>query len=122
MSVLQDAKDLHGMATSGQAMEALDKYYADDVVIVEGDGSTRNGKEEQRAAVQQWMGMVSEIHGGGVESMAADEEAGVVFKETWIEATFAQGGRAKLEQVAVQRWKDGKVVHERFYHNFMSGN
>jgi hypothetical protein len=25
-------------------------------------------------------------------------------------------GRIQMSQVAVRRWKNGKVVHERFYH------
>jgi hypothetical protein len=31
--------------------------------------------------------------------------------------TFKGGQRMKLEQVAVRRWKDGKIVKERFYYN-----
>jgi hypothetical protein len=31
-------------------------------------------------------------------------------------ATHKGGQRSKLNEVAVRRWKDGKVVHERFYY------
>ena len=60
--------------------------------------------------------MVTERHGGGIRGIAANEDTGYVFIETWTDVTF-QGNRMTFEQVAVQQWKNGKVVHERFYYN-----
>ncbi len=36
----------------------------------------------------------------------------------WIvEFTAPNGQRVRLEQVAVQRWRDGRIVDERFYYD-----
>jgi hypothetical protein len=31
--------------------------------------------------------------------------------------TFTNSLRVKLEQVSVQKWEDGRIVHERFYYD-----
>ena len=41
----------------------------------------------------------------------------VSMSEWWMDVTFQDGSRKKLEQAVVRRWKDGKVVHERFYYD-----
>lgn len=38
--------------------------------------------------------------------------------ESWVDVTFKGApGPMKFEEVAVQHWKDGKIVRERFYYN-----
>ena len=120
MSCLQNAQDLYRMMGEGQMMEAFEKYYADNVVVVEANGDTRNGKEAQRQAIQQWFGMVQEMHGGGVNSITANEETGHACVESWTDVTMG-GHRNKMEEVAVQRWENGQIVHERFYYNLPEG-
>jgi len=116
MSCLQNAQDLYQMMGQGQMMEAFEKYYADNVVVVEANGETREGKEAQRKAIQQWFGMVQEMHGGGVNSVTSNEEAGIACVESWTDVTMG-GHRNKMEEVAVQKWENGQIVHERFYYN-----
>jgi hypothetical protein len=41
----------------------------------------------------------------------------VSFSEWEYDLTFKGGQRIKLSQVAVRRWKNGKIVNERFYYN-----
>ena len=108
------------MMGEGQMMEAFEKYYAENVVVVEANGDTRNGKEAQRQAIQQWFGMVQEMHGGGVNSITANEETGHACVESWTDVTMG-GHRNKMEEVAVQRWENGQIVHERFYYNLPEG-
>jgi hypothetical protein len=33
-----------------------------------------------------------------------------------MDVSFKGGNRVQMRQVAVRTWKDGKVVHERFYY------
>ena len=120
MTLLDLAADLQRKANSPDILDAVDQYYADDVTIVEGDGQTFHGRETQKGRVQEFLSTVTEIHDGGVEAIAANETApgtGVALVETWSDMSFADGSRYKMEEVAVQRWQDGKVVHERFYYN-----
>ncbi len=118
MGCFHDAHDLSAMIGQGQLKEAIDKYYADDVEIVEANGDTFNGKEKQKERVDEWQASIDEMHGGGVHSITANEDAGVSTIESWVDVKF-KGAPApmKFEEVAVQNWKDGKIVRERFYYN-----
>ena len=118
MNYLEKANDLQAMIAKGQFNEAIDKYYADDVTVVEASGEIRTGKEAQKQAVKDWQNnMVKQFHGAGVSSLTSNEENGVTCAESWTDCTFADGNRRKFEEVAVQKWTDGKIVHERFYYN-----
>jgi ketosteroid isomerase-like protein len=118
MSNLERARDLASMAGQGKTMEAFEKYYHDDCLIREmPTGEVRKGKEAQRQAIQQWFGMVKELHGGGVGAITADEENNVTCSESWFDITFQDGNRTKMEEVAVQHWKEGQIIEEKFYYN-----
>jgi len=41
----------------------------------------------------------------------------VSFAEWETDLTFKNGFRTEMNQVAVRRWKDGLLIHERFYYN-----
>ena len=102
----------------GQTMEAFEKFYSDDVVIVEKPtGEVRNGKDAQRKAIQGWFGSIKEMHGGGVGAITSNEDDKVSCAESWFDATFQDGNRVKMEEVAIQEWKDGQIVKESFYYN-----
>lgn len=118
MSCYDKAKDLYDMLGKGQSMEAFEKHYAENCQVVEKPtGEVRQGKAAQRAAIQQWFGMVKEYHGSGVNQITANEETKTTMVENWTDITMHEGGRMKMEEVAVQRWNDdGQIEHETFYY------
>lgn len=117
MSLLEKAQDLQNLIGEGKSIEGFEKHYHENVTVVEPTGEPRKGKAAQRAAIQQWFGMVQEFHAGGCTSVSSNEEAGVTTAETWMDVTFQGGKRVKMEEVAVQKWEDGQIIHERFYYN-----
>ena len=116
MSYLQKITEMYAMIGQGKSMEALEQFYADNVVVIDGPSPARNSKDEQRQAVQQWFGRVKEFHGSGTGSITANEEAGTTTVESWTDITFQDGTRVKMEEVGVQKWEGDKIVHERFYY------
>lgn len=121
MTYKEKAEDLYAMLGQGQGMEAFEKHYHNDIVAVEADGKERKGKDTNRESLKAWYGMVKEHHGGGFHSITADEDAAVTMVESWVDVTFQNGHRMKMEEVCVQRWKEGQIVHERFYYNIPEG-
>ena len=116
MSVLEKTQRLHQMMAEGKVMEAFEEFYHDNVVVVEADGEVRKGKAAQRQAIHDWMNGGQEQHGGGVGAITANEETGVTAVESWTDVSTAHG-RVKMEEVAIQKWQDDKIIHERFYYN-----
>lgn len=117
MTNKERCQDLYNQCAQGRMMEAFEQYYADDVQVVEATGEVREGKAAQREALVKWQGSIQELHGAGSGNVMSDEDTGMTSIESWVEATFEGGFRMKMEEVAVQKWQDGKIVHERFYYN-----
>jgi hypothetical protein len=100
---------------SGKALEAFEQYYADAVVMQENSDEPRVGKEANRKAEVDFFSSLAEFHEGKLVANAVNGD--VTFGEWFMDVTFKNGFRLKLAQVAVRRWKDGKIVHERFYYH-----
>ncbi|MGB0523602.1 MAG: SnoaL-like domain-containing protein [Flammeovirgaceae bacterium] len=122
MSYLEKATDIYNMVNSGQLMEAFEKYYHEDVVMVEASGEKREGKDVNRKAEQDFLASVKEFHNAGVTAVTSNEAEAVTTVEAWMEVTFQNApGPIKLEQVAVQKWQGDQIIHERFYYNVQEG-
>ena len=100
---------------NGQALDAFEKYYADDVVMQENDGQPFVGKDVNRKREQEFFASVEDFHGAEIVSKGFGDGASLT--EWMLDLTFKGGQRTKLEQVGVRRWKDGKIVSERFCYN-----
>ncbi len=120
MSYLDKVTNMYNMLGEGKMMDAFEKYYAENVVMIEANGETREGKDKNREFELQFLGSIKEMHGGGVYSITSNEDTGVTMVESWMDTTFKDGNRMKMEEVAVQQWKGDQIVRERFYYN-MSG-
>jgi len=107
-------RKLNEAVLSGKAMEAFEELYDDNVVMQENTEPEYRGKDFNRKREQEFYSTVEAWHGGQVLASAVNGD--VSFSEWTMELTLKGAGRIKLDQVAVRRWKDGKIVHERFYH------
>jgi ketosteroid isomerase-like protein len=117
MSYYDKAKNVYEMMAQGKLLEAFDKYYAKDVVMIEPTGEVRKGKEANRKYQADFMGTVKEVHGSGVKSLTSNEKEGVTMVESWMDITFKDGKRSMMEEVAVQHWQGDQIANERFYYN-----
>ena len=100
---------------NGKIMEAMKEFYADDVVMEE----PRYGKTVGLAAnierEQKFVDSVKEFKSFETPAVAIGEDSSIY--ENAMDWTDVNGNDIHIEQVAVQKWKDGKIVHERFYYN-----
>ncbi|MEM9053163.1 MAG: nuclear transport factor 2 family protein [Bacteroidota bacterium] len=116
MKNLDRIKDIYQHLAEGKALDAFDKYYADNVVMIEGNGDKRVGKPTCREYEVNFFAGVQEFHGAGVDAFVSDGE-NTTMVENWMDVTFKDGNRMRLEQIARQTWEDGKIVEERFYYH-----
>lgn len=115
MTYLEKAKDLYAMMDAGQVMEAFEKYYHEDVVVVEPTGETRRGKDAQRKAINEWMSAVEEMHGGETEWVTSNEEEAVTMVQSSTDVTM-KGKRSAMSEVAVQQWERDRIIREEFFY------
>ncbi|HEY9176883.1 MAG TPA: nuclear transport factor 2 family protein [Flavipsychrobacter sp.] len=118
MSLIDNARRVQELMVQGQGLKALEEMYHKDIQVYEmATGEHRTGREEQKRAMQDWYNNLHEVHDSGYGAVTSDEENSVTCAELWMDVTFKDGKRQRLEEVAVQKWKDGKIIEEKFYYN-----
>ena len=113
MSVRENVQAVIDGICKGEVLETFDRYYADDVVMSENGEGERVGKAANRAYEEAFVNGV-ESHGATPGAVIVDGDRAAV--EWTFELTPKGGERVVQRQVAVQTWRDGKVVREVFYH------
>ncbi|OGI89784.1 hypothetical protein A2911_00810 [Candidatus Nomurabacteria bacterium RIFCSPLOWO2_01_FULL_40_15] len=108
-------EDLAKMIGEGKIMEAFEKYYADNVVMQENEDAPRVGKEVSRKYEEAFVNGITELHDAKILGVAVGDNYSTI--ESFMDVTHKDWGRAARSQVAVQHWKDGKIVNEKFYYN-----
>jgi len=116
MTYLEKATDLYQLINSGQLLEGFEKYYHQDVVLQEIGEAPREGKEVNREYEKAFLASVKEFHGGGVLAITANEAENKTMVESWMDMTFQNDFRIKMQQVAVQTWEGDQIINETFYH------
>ncbi|MBX2803709.1 MAG: ester cyclase [Myxococcales bacterium] len=111
-----DAK-LNEALNSGKVLEVFSELYHPEITMVEASGDSTSGLETCLEREKQFFGSITEFRGGGVKDAVVDEDKGISYNIQWYDCTFADGRTMNMEEVAVRRWKDGKIIHERFFYN-----
>ncbi|MBW4444799.1 MAG: nuclear transport factor 2 family protein [Plectolyngbya sp. WJT66-NPBG17] len=106
--------DIKDLVLQGKAMEAFEKYYGEDVVMQENETPATVGKAANRERELDFFSKVVEFRSAEVKDVAFGDD--VIISEWFVDYTHADWGKVTHDQVSVQQWKDGKVVHERFYY------
>lgn len=108
--------ELNDMIRQGKALEAFEKFYSDDCVMMENDQPFA-GKDANRKREQEFFGSIAEVHSAEIGPSAVGND--VSFCRQFFDCTFKDGRRMKMEEVAMREWRNGKVVKERFYYKGM---
>lgn len=111
----KNVESLANMIKEGKILEGFDMYYSDDVVMEEVGDAPRVGKAANRAYEEAFVNGIVEVRDMQILGIAYGDN-GYVTMESSMDATHKDWGVMKMSQVAVQQWKDGKIVHEKFYH------
>jgi ketosteroid isomerase-like protein len=115
MTYLERAKDLYAQMDQGNIMDAFERYYHENVVVVEADGQERHGKDAQRRAIEEWMDSVDEMHGGATEHVTSNEAEGVTMVQSFTDVTI-RGERMPFREIAVQEWEGDQIIREAFFY------
>ncbi|MBO6575917.1 MAG: nuclear transport factor 2 family protein [Rhodothermales bacterium] len=117
-SIRESVEELNSMILQGQILEAFDKFYADDVVMADNFTGDRAGFDACRKFEEDFVANLTAFRGAEVQDITVDEDNGLAFVKWHFDYTHKEWGDKNYVQVAVQRWKDGKIVHERFLYGF----
>jgi len=114
-SYFEKIEDIYNHIGQGKALDAFEKYYDENVVMVLEDGTEVKGKDTNRERENEFFSSVESFNGMEVSGITANEDEGKTAVESTMDITFKSGDRITLEQVAVQNWEGDHIVRERFY-------
>jgi ketosteroid isomerase-like protein len=115
MSTRERVQELVRYVQAGRIPEAIEEFYAEGVSMQENRQPPTVGRaanlERERAfgnSVEQW-------HEVTARSVAVDGDQAVI---EWVfDYTTREGRRIRMEEVAQQAWRAGRIERERFFYD-----
>jgi len=98
----------------GRIMDAMREFYADDCVMEEPAYGKTIGLAANLEREQKFVDSVQEFTRFEATPGVGDN---VSFYENTMDWTTTENQNIHVEQVAIQHWRDGKIIHERFYYS-----
>ncbi len=120
MTTQEVADRLVAICKQGKFEDAVNTLYADEIVSVEAGappGQSRESKGLQAVKAKgEWWVANHEVHSATVEGpLVAGSHFAVTFK---LDVTFKpQSKRFTMDEIAVYKVADGKIVYEEFFYN-----
>jgi hypothetical protein len=115
INLQQRLDDLLGYIRQGKIIEAMNEFYEQNTKMQENMhpptvGLTANIEREKQfmSGVKEWQDFTVTASGVGDN---------VTFYECALDFIATGGQQVHMEQVVVSKWKDNKIVHERFYYD-----
>ncbi|MGP1387025.1 MAG: hypothetical protein ACTS2F_25935 [Thainema sp.] len=121
--------DIKQLVTNLQTVIAFEKYYADDIVMIEGDGTVTTGKDACRQGREFFFKeMLIEFRESTLIrqdiAVAAEEDYDFVVISNWYnDFIFKLNDQVidnKSHQLSIGYWKDGLVVKESYNYPVIS--
>jgi hypothetical protein len=122
-------EDINHLVVTFQTSVALEKYYAEDIVMIEGDGTVTTGKEACRQGRAIFFNeMLVEFREsrliGQEIAVSADHTYDFVVVSNWYNDFSIRYGDEILDnksnQLSIGYWKDGLVVKESYNYPVIS--
>ena len=111
----QRLQDLLNHIRQGKIIEAMNEFYDKDTVMQDNANPPTKGLAANIEREKQFMSGVKELKGFNVTAQGAGDS--VTFYESTADFITTNGQPMHSEQVSVAKWKNGKIVHERFYYD-----
>ena len=111
----QRLNDLFGYIRQGKIIEAMTECYDTDTVMQENAHPPTKGLAANIEREKQFMSGVKELTAFTVIAFGVGDN--VTFYESTSDFVTTSGVPGHVEQVSVAKWKNGKIVHERFYYD-----
>jgi len=112
LQIEQSLQELNNLVLTGNAMEAFEKYYHDDVLMQENDNEPTVSKAANRQREIEFFSNVTEFRGAEVKGLGVGDNISFVI---WnYDYSHKEWGVKNYSQVSIQEWKDGLIISEKF--------
>ena len=98
----------------GQFLEALSKFYAEDMIAQENNAPPRVGRAAQEANEEAALKRMQFVTNQAVSYLVDGDRVAIHYL---FEMTTAEGARLRMEEVAYQVWRGDQIVSERYFYD-----
>jgi hypothetical protein len=109
--------DLVSYIADGRIIDAMHEFYADDTQMQENANPPTVGLAAHVERERQFLASVKSFTSFELQSVAVDAGRARTLVESTLVFVGVDGKTDRIDQVAVQQWRDGKIAHERFYYD-----
>ena len=113
--ILSNVNDITSLLAEGKFIDAMEKYLADDVQLYEGNNAPKVGKEFCIIEEKKLLETVTDFYGYKVIS-GPSVQGNTTFYEAVMGFKTNDGVEHEFEQVVRTKWRNGKIINERYYH------
>lgn len=104
--------ELVALMADGKPLEAFAKFYHDDLEKTDLDGVTHHGKAVNEQVGIELLSKVQAVRDfSAVGKIVKGNRSFLVWS---LDYDHADNGPAKVVEVAIQDWQDGKIIWERY--------
>jgi ketosteroid isomerase-like protein len=96
----------------GEFLEALPKFYAEDMVAQENDLPPRVGRAAQTANEEA---ALQRMRFDSIKAVSFLVDGDRVAINYVFEMTTVSGDRLRMDEIAYQLWRGDQIVHERYF-------
>ncbi|MCA9473229.1 MAG: hypothetical protein MRJ96_11175 [Nitrospirales bacterium] len=121
----QRLQELHAQVVEylkqGKFVEGIEDFYAEEASAQENTNPPTVGRATLLKNEREFLTKVTAYHGIEILATAIDDQGGgngVVFYEAVMQWDQKDKGHVSVNQVVIERWKNGKILNIRFYGNF----
>lgn len=105
---------LNSLIVKFKFFEALDEFYDESIVSCENEGNPTTGLVNYRLAAKKFLDNISNNSATLKNVIVSDNMSAC---EWHYKFDHEEWGHWDKVQLSVQRWKNGKIVHERHHYN-----
>ena len=114
MSIKSHVLGLIELVENGRMLEAMTRYYGENVAMQENTSPPTVGFTENYARESAFYGSLKALKFTRVAVLVEGNRAVI----NWVfDYTTADGKQYRMDEIAVQTWENGKIVHERYVYD-----
>ncbi|PWV51947.1 hypothetical protein [Chitinophaga sp. S165] len=107
------SNDMNKMVTSGQLIDAAEKYYASNIQTIEFDGRITDGKQMAMQKLTEFVGSIQKVN--EITLLRSITDDNVSFSEYILDFDMKDGSNIYLHEIVRSLWENDQVVEERYF-------
>lgn len=105
--------ELDAIVSKGDMVTAVTKFFADNAVTTDHDGTVINSKAGHIAKMEGFLGAIAKVN--GITHHASAVNGDVSFSEFTFDFDMKDGSKIYWHEILRREWKNDKIVSEQYF-------